>query len=147
MSGRVWTFFEINLILKRGSEKNRRIWRLRGIKKGKRKSGPVLRQPRAHMWPGFAYVASLQGKGPSKRKQQRSCSWGREAVACLPRPLYGKQWIQWRTGLWQPNRRVAAAQRGLCFCTFTYPLCQYLPHREARKFPFLLYWDDGPSIP
>lgn len=84
------------------------------------------------MWPSFAYVASLQGKGPSKRKQQRSCSWGREAVACLLSPAYGKQWIVWRTGLWQCNRRPAAAQRGLCFSTFTSPLCQYLPHREAR---------------
>lgn len=57
--------------------------RLRWIKKGHRKGGWLFWQRCAHMWPSFAYVASLQGKGPRKHKQQRSCSWSREAVACL----------------------------------------------------------------
>lgn len=42
-----------------------------------------------------------------------------------------------RTLAWQHT--PAAAQRGRRFLTFTSPLCQYLPHREAREFPSLLF--------
>lgn len=128
----------LNIFRHKSSEATKRIDEtgVGGIKKGKKKKkdrvGEFSDSPPLTCGPSFAYVASLQGKGPSKRKQQRSCSWGREAVACLPSPAYGKQWIVWRAGLWQCNRRPAAAQRGLCFSTFTSPLCQYLPHREAR---------------
>lgn len=82
---------------------------------GSQKGWLIFLTRRAHMWPSFAYVASLQGKGPRKHKQQRSCSWSREAVACLPRPLYGKQWIEWRTGLWHRNRRLLQLREAIAF--------------------------------
>lgn len=109
--------------------------------KGKRKGQRLLRQPGAHMWLSFAYVASLQGEGLCKHKQQRGCSWSREAAACLPRPLYSKQWIKWRTGLWQCNRDPGSSEKPF-FRTFISLLLQYLPHGETHSFPFLLFWKE-----
>lgn len=87
-------------------------------------------QSSVHMWLSFAYVASLQGEGLCKHKQRRGCSWSKEAAPCLPRPHCSKQWIEWRTGLWQRNRHPGSSEKPF-FPTFTSQLFQYLPHREA----------------
>lgn len=93
---------------------------LGGKEGGKRKGRRLVWQPGAHMWPSFAYVASLQGEGLCKHKQQRGCSWSKEAAACLLRPLHGKQWIKWRTGLWQCNRDPGSSEKN------TFPLYVYI---------------------
>lgn len=103
--------------LKKKKKKRKNRWnrRLRWIKKGHRKGGWFFWQRRTCMWSRFAYVASLQGKGARKHKQQWSSSWRREAVVCVPRPPYAKQWIQWRTGLWHRNTRLLQLREAIAF--------------------------------
>lgn len=88
MSG-VLTFLDINLIFPQSdATKTERLGKMGDGDGSKRVTERVadFSDSTAVTWPSFAYVASLQGKGPRKHKQQRSCSWSRAAVACLPRP-------------------------------------------------------------